>query len=76
MSEPLSPDHRYRFPPAIINHAVYLYFHFAINYRDVEEMLALRGIRASYKPIRRCLKNDSWTWTACSELSMVNGVNT
>jgi putative transposase len=48
---------RHRFPSAIISHAVYLYFHFAVSYRDVEEMLAVRGIRVSYETIRRwCLK--------------------
>jgi transposase-like protein len=30
---------RHRFPPAIISHAVYLYYRIAVSYRDVEEML-------------------------------------
>jgi putative transposase len=48
---------RHRFPPATISHAVYLYFRFAVSYRDVEEMLALRGIFVSYETIRQwCLK--------------------
>jgi putative transposase len=48
---------RHRFPPAIISHAVYLYCRFAVSYRDVEEMLAVRGITVSYETIRRwCLK--------------------
>jgi putative transposase len=54
---PVSLYRRHRFPSAIISHAVYLYFRFAISYRDVEEMLAVRGIRVSYETIRRwCLK--------------------
>jgi putative transposase len=48
---------RHRFPPAIIRHAVYLYFRSAVSYRDVEELLAVRGIAVSYETIRRwCLK--------------------
>ena len=35
---------RHRFPPAIIAHAVWLYFRFALRYRNVEELLAERGI--------------------------------
>ncbi|MDU8913945.1 IS6 family transposase, partial [Aestuariicoccus sp. MJ-SS9] len=34
---------RHRFPPAIIQHAVWLYFRFPLSYRDVEDMLAERG---------------------------------
>ena len=57
MSEPSSCYRRHRFPPAIISHAVYLYYRFTVSYRDVEEMRALRGIRVSYETIRRwCLK--------------------
>ena len=44
---------RHRFPPAIIQHAVWLYFRFALSYRDVEDMLAERGIDASYETVRR-----------------------
>jgi transposase-like protein len=44
---------RHRFPPAIIQHAVWLYFRFALSYRDVEDMLAERGIAASYETVRR-----------------------
>ena len=53
MSGLSSPCHRRRFPPAIISHAVYLYFRFAISYRDVEELSAVRGIVVSYETIRR-----------------------
>jgi putative transposase len=48
--------HRHRLPPANISHAVYLYFRFALRYRDVEELLAVRGIAVLYETIRRgCL---------------------
>ncbi|MDG1737533.1 MAG: IS6 family transposase, partial [Paracoccaceae bacterium] len=35
---------RHRFPPSIIQRAVWLYFRFPLSFRDVEEMLAERGI--------------------------------
>jgi len=43
---------RHRFPPDIIRHAVWLYFRFTLSLRDVEEMLAQRGIEVSYETIR------------------------
>jgi transposase-like protein len=44
---------RYRFPPAIISHAVWLYYRFALSYRDVQDLLAQRGITVSYESIRQ-----------------------
>lgn len=44
---------RHRFPPVIIQHAVWLYFQFSLSYRDVEDLLAERGIDVSYETIRR-----------------------
>src|ERR687885_864873 len=44
---------RHRFPPEIIAHAVWLYFRFALSYRDVEELLAERGVVVSYEAIRQ-----------------------
>ena len=47
----------YRFPPEIISHAVWLYHRFTLSLRDVEELLAERGITVSYESIRHwCLK--------------------
>lgn len=43
----------YRFPPEIISHAVWLYFRFALSFRDVEDLLAERRIEVSYETIRR-----------------------
>ena len=43
---------RHRFPPDIIRHAVWLYFRFTLSFRDVEEMLAERGIETNYETIR------------------------
>jgi len=48
---------RHRFPPAIIGHAVWLYFRFALSYRDVEELLAERGVVLTHETIRQwCLQ--------------------
>ena len=44
---------RYRFPPAIIQHAVWLYYRFPLSYRDVEDLLAERGIDVSCETVRR-----------------------
>src|SRR5260370_3508342 len=44
---------RHQFPPAIIRHAVWLYVRFTLSYRDVEELLAERGLDVSYETIRR-----------------------
>jgi putative transposase len=43
---------RYRFPPAIISHAVWLYYRFSLSFRDVEDLLAQRGVTVSYESIR------------------------
>jgi len=44
---------RHRFPDSIIQHAVWLYFRFPLSFRDVEDMLAERGIDVSYESVRR-----------------------
>jgi len=44
---------RHRFPPEIIQHAVWLYFRFPLSYRNVEDLLAERGIDLSYETVRR-----------------------
>ena len=43
----------HRFPGELISHAVWLYYRFLLSYRDVEELLAERGIAVSYETIRR-----------------------
>ena len=44
---------RHQFPPDIIRHAVWLYLRFTLSYRDVEELLAERGLEISYETVRR-----------------------
>src|SRR5580692_6650350 len=52
---------RHQFPPAIIRHAVWLYVRFTLSYRDVEDLLAERGIDVSYETVRRwVLKFGPW----------------
>ncbi len=43
---------RHRFPPEVIRHAVWLYFRFTLSLRDVEELMAQRGVEVSYETIR------------------------
>src|ERR671913_534772 len=44
---------RHHFPAEVIRHAVWLYLRFTLSYRDVGELLAERGIEASYEIVRR-----------------------
>ena len=44
---------RHQFPPSIIQHAVWLYLRFTLSYRDVEDLLAERGLDVSYETVRR-----------------------
>ncbi len=43
----------YRFPPDIISHAVWLYHRFGLSFRDVEDLLAQRGVSVTYESIRQ-----------------------
>ena len=49
---------RHRFPPDIIRHAVWLYLRITLSYRDVEDILAERGLMFSNKSIRRGFVNS------------------
>ena len=44
---------RHRFPAEVIQYAVWLYFRFPLSFRDVEDLLAQRGIDVSYETVRR-----------------------
>jgi putative transposase len=60
VQQPSSLYKRHRFPGEIICHAVWLYYRFLLSYRDVEELLAERGIPVSYETVRRwCQKFGS-----------------
>ena len=43
---------RHRFPAEIISHCVWLYFRFALSFRDVEEIMSERGVTLTYETIR------------------------
>jgi transposase-like protein len=44
---------RHRFPVSIIQHAIWLYLRFTLSYRDIEDLLAERGLDISYETVRR-----------------------
>ncbi len=49
-----APSYRgHRFPREIISHTVWLYHRFCLSFRDVEDLLAERGIIVSYETIRQ-----------------------
>ena len=49
-----TPDYRgYRLPREIIGRAVWLYHRFTLSFRDVEDLLAERGITVSYATVRQ-----------------------
>jgi len=48
-----STYYRHRFPPEIISYAVWLYYRFALSFRDVEDLLAKRGGTVTYESIRQ-----------------------
>ncbi len=53
MPERPNPYRGHRFPADVIAHAVRLYLRFALSFRDVEELLAERGVAVSYETVRR-----------------------
>ena len=52
MNNPKNLYKRHRFPPVIIQYAVWLYHRFNLSQRDIEDLLAERGIEVSYESIR------------------------
>lgn len=51
-SDETEPLKRHRFLADVIRHAVWLYFRFSLSFRDVEELMAARGVDVSYETIR------------------------
>ncbi len=63
--QPAAPNYKgHRFPPAIIGHAVWLYFRFALSYRDVEELLAERGVTLTYETVRQWCQKFGQTYAS------------
>jgi putative transposase len=61
----------YRYPPQIISHAVWLYHRFALSFRDIEELLAARGITVSYQTVRNWC--DKFGQRYCSQIRKSRG---
>jgi hypothetical protein len=57
MKPPPDPHYRHRFSAEIISHAIWLYHVFSLSLRDVELLLAERGIVVSYETVRRWCQN-------------------
>src|ERR1700756_1011338 len=53
MRQPPDPHYRHRFPAELISHAVWLYHVFSLSFRDVELLLAERGVIVSYESVRQ-----------------------
>ena len=52
---------RHRFPPEIIQHTVWLYHRFNLSHRDIEDLLARRGVLVTHESIRLwCNKFGPW----------------
>ncbi len=61
---------RDRFRSEIISHTVWLPFRFALSYRDVDEMMAVRGIflRKRFlmpRPLAAGMDEPAWQWVRC-----------
>ena len=57
-----------RYPAAIIRHVMWLYFRFSLSFRDIEELMASRGIFVTYETIRQ--------WTLKFGQTYANGCGT
>jgi len=53
MKKPTPSYQRHRFPSEIISHAVWLYHRFCLSFREVEELLAERGVTVTYETVRQ-----------------------
>ena len=64
--------YRHRFPAEMISHSVWLYFRFALSFRDVEEILAMRRVTLSYETVENgVLSSVKPTPTACATSLLV-----
>jgi len=64
MKQRPDPNYRHRFPAERINHAVWLYHVFSLSLRDVELILAERGVVVSYESIRQWCKKFGASFAA------------
>ena len=66
---------RHRFPPDTIRLAVWLYFRFTTSLRDVEEMLAERGIDATYETVRCWANKFGPAIAASADVPTASGIS-
>ena len=65
MKPPPNPHYRHRFSAEIISHAVWLYHVFSLSLRDVELLLAERGVAVSYETVRRWCRKFGQSFANC-----------
>ena len=65
MKPPPNPHYRHRFPAEIISHAVWLYHVFSLSLRDVELLLAERGVAVSHETVRRWCRKFGQSFADC-----------
>jgi putative transposase len=71
MTPPATPERykHHRFRAEIISHSVWLYYRFCLSYRDVEEILFVRGVFVTYEAIRK------WSNCATTNFASVDNSN-
>jgi putative transposase len=58
-----APTYRgFRYPAEIISHCVWLYYRFPLSFREVQEMMAERGVIVSYETIRQWCQKFGQTY--------------
>ena len=62
----------HRFPPAIIQVTVWMYARFTLSLRDVEELLAERGLDISYETVRRWFLKFGQSMPAASDIGDID----
>ena len=66
---------RHQFPPEIIRHTVWLYLRFTLSYRDVEDLLAERGLDVSYEWVRRWVLKFGPLFRSRIRISLCDGAS-
>lgn len=70
----LSTYKGYRFPRAIIAHCVWLYSRFTLSLREIELLMAARGVEVSYEAIRACrVRFGPGHWPSSSQRNLNRG---
>ena len=75
MKLPPDPHYRHRFPAEVISHAVWLYHVFSLSLRDVELLLAERGIIVSCETVRRWCRKFGQTFAVATGNVVRSGAN-